>query len=297
MKKSFIILMLTITVILVILSSIVFARTRQNEEATLEEKVVQELNYLNKYCISLLTNLNGISIETNVIQENNLQTQFGISTNKGTESSRSIMNNQQGNDENSADNNKNDNKNNQTQDSILSNEGNYNPNWEDIQIQIERLYQIWNTISLDLHSINVDSNLVLSFSDYLNNATQSVKKRDKANTINEVAKMYNLVIEYTKRCKPASEETTILTILYNVVSAYANITNDKWEDAEANIIEAQTTFTSLLNTVNSNYNQEINLNRSYILVNELKKAIKIQDKEIFFLQYKTLITQLYLVID
>ena len=111
MKKSFIILMLTITVILVILSSIVFARTRQNEEATLEEKVVQELNYLNKYCISLLTNLNGISIETNVIQENNLQTQFGISTNKGTESSRSIMNNQQGNDENSADNNKNDNKN------------------------------------------------------------------------------------------------------------------------------------------------------------------------------------------
>ena len=47
----------------------------------------------------------------------------------------------------------------------------------------------------------------------------------------------------------------------------------------------------------ANYNQEINLNRSYILVNELKKAIKLQDKEIFFLQYKTLITQLYLVID
>lgn len=297
MKKSIIVLIITIIAIIIILSSIVVAKTKRNEEATLEEKVAQELNYLNKYCISLLTDLNGIIIENDIIKEDNLQTQFGDNTNNGAETSKSIMNNNQQDTKSNNSNSSKDVTNNKEGTSILAKDGKYTPDWDNIQLQIERLYQMWNLISLDLHSMNIDSNLVLSFSDVLNNVTQNVKKKDKASTIDEIVKLYNLIIEYTKKCKPSSQETTISTIEYNIISAYASVTNDKWEQAEAQVTEAQNLFANLLNTVNNNYNQQSNMNRSYILTNELKKAIKLKDKEIFYLQYKTLITQFYLLTD
>lgn len=297
MKKTIIILIITIITIIVVLSSIVVAKTRKNGEATIEEKVIQELNYLNKYCVSLLTSLNGIVVENEVIKEDTLQTQFGSDTNNGIQTSRSIMNNNQQNSKSNNSNDSQDTTNNKDGNSILANDGDYSPDWESIQLQVERLYQMWNVISLDLHSMNIDSNLILSFSDVLNNVTQNVKRKDKANTVEELVKLYKLVIQYTNICKPSSQETTISTIKYNIVSSYANITNDKWEQAEAQIAEAQNLFTNLLNSVNNNYNQQYNMNRCYILVNELKKAIKLRDKEIFYLQYKTLITQLYFFID
>ena len=297
MKKTIIILIITIITIIAVLSSIVVAKTRKNEEATIEEKAIQELNYLNKYCVSLLTSLNGIVVENEVIKEDTLQTQFGSDTNNGIQTSRSIMNNNQQNSKSNNSNDSQDTTDNKDGNSILANDGDYSPDWENIQLQIERLYQMWNVISLDLHSMNIDSNLILSFSDVLNNVTQNVKRKDKANTVEELVKLYKLVIQYTNICKPSSQGTTISTIKYNIVSSYANITNDKWEQAEAQIIEAQNLLANLLNSVNNNYNQQYNMNRCYILVNELKKAIKLRDKEIFYLQYKTLITQLYFFID
>lgn len=296
MKKSVSILILTIIIIIVVISSTVISKTKKNEEATIEEKVFQELNYLNKYCISLLTSLNGIIIQNEVIKEDTLQTQFGSDTNNGIQTSRSIMNNNQQNSKsNNSDENK-DTEENNNDNSILENEGDYSPDWESIQLQIEKLYQMWNVISLDLHSINIDSNLVLSFSDILNNVTQNVKAKNKSNTVEELVKLYKLIIEYTNLCKPESEETIILIIKYNIVSAYANITNDKWEQAQNQITEAQNLFANLLNSVNNDYNEQYNMNRCYILVNELRKAIQLKDKEIFYLQYKTLITQLYFFI-
>ena len=50
--------------------------------------------------------------------------------------------------------------------------------WEEIQKQTEGLYQTWNTVSIDLTSLNIDGNLVLKFSDYLNESMQNIEKQD-----------------------------------------------------------------------------------------------------------------------
>ena len=45
-------------------------------------------------------------------------------------------------------------------------------------LQIEQIYQIWNTVSLDLHSLNIEGSSILAFSDGLNKSTQAIKSKD-----------------------------------------------------------------------------------------------------------------------
>lgn len=307
MKKNILVIIFAIVAIILILGSlIVYAKSQNDEEIPLEEKVFQEMKYLNEYFISILGNINGIVIETNIVQENSLQLQLEINTNSKEETKQTANQNEQQNTETNSTNQENSNNNTQTnttssqdesmQKSILANKGDYKPDWDKVRLQIEQLYQIWNTVSVDLHAINVDSNLILAFSDKLNTATQNVKNEDKTKTIDEIVKMYELLMEYTKKCAQDAQKTSLLTIQYNIVSAYAHVTNENWENAATKVQEAQDKSTNLLNTVSNDYQNQVTLNRSYILVNELKNAIQLKDKEIFYLQYENLITQLGLMI-
>lgn len=48
-----------------------------------------------------------------------------------------------------------------------------------IQTEIEQTYQVWNTISIDLYTLNIDNSIILAFNDNLNKATQAIKIRIK----------------------------------------------------------------------------------------------------------------------
>jgi len=179
-----------------------------------------------------------------------------------------------------------------TQSGVLANQGKYETQWETIQTQIENLYQTWNTISIDLNSLNVDGKTILAFNDFLNNSTQSIKKKDKSKSMNAVVKLYQLLPKYSKNYKFDSKETKILEIKSSVVTAYVDVSNEDWSAAKKQLSGATTQFTNLLNSVGQNFQNQTLVNQCYILVNELNKAITLQDKEIFFIQYQNLMEKM-----
>ena len=299
MKKSFIIIIIiTILVILGLFSVIVFAKTQQ-EEPTLEEKVMQEIKYLNNYTISLLGYFNDLTVGNAVFQsstqatdieenESNVKELSENNTTDVSNASNSNGNNGQNNNSNQS------NSSSETQNNILQKDGKYKTNWTNIKQQIEELYQTWNTISLDLHALNIENQLILDFNQILNNATQYIKDEDKIKSMKELLKLYQLLPQYLQSFQPDSQATNIMMISSNIVAAYVNTTADEWEEAGKQLDEAEQKFSNLLNSVTVLENQ-VTMNQSYILVNELKQAVNLKDKDIFYIQYQNLMPKMGLL--
>lgn len=309
MKKNVIIIFISIIVIILVLFSLVVFASNGNQELTLEEKVTQEIKYIDNYFVSMLGDFNGLHVGSFLKEDNSSEWQIDSLQDDAKSSTNSQSSNSESNDSGNSEkssknqeesqskdhliNNKPNSK--DTQSGVLSNQGKYETQWETIQTQIENLYQTWNTISIDLNTLNVDGKSILAFNDFLNTSTQYIKKKDKAAAMKEIVKLYQLLPKYSENYKPNSKETHVLEIKNAVVTAYVYVTNDDWESAKKQLAGAITQFTSLLNSVGQNFQNKTLVNQCYILVNELNKAIALQDKEIFFIQYQNLMGKMDII--
>ena len=114
--------------------------------------------------------------------------------------------------------------------------------------------------------------------------------------MNDVTKLYGLLLDYKKQYEPDSEETKLMAIQNYTIQAYTNVTNAKWEEASKELTQAENDFANLLNTVNTSENQNQTVkNQCYILLNELKSAVTLQDKDIFYIQFQNLIPKMALL--
>lgn len=188
MKKIVFILIISVAVILLVLSSIMVFANSNTQKPTLQDKVNEEIIYLDKNISSLLEKFNSKDIK-----------------------------------------------------------------WEEIQKQAEKLYQTWNTISIDLISLNIDGNLVLKFSDYLNDSMQNIENQDKEKSMEAIANLYQLLPQYSKSYNPNSRESNVLQIKSNVITAYVKSLNNKWGEAKNYLTEANNLVSNLLNSVNQNF--------------------------------------------
>ena len=293
MKKIIAIIIITGIVIIIILSSLVAYAKADDDDNKIEDKVTQELIYLNQYFVTMLGDFNGLTIGDNRLQETEPKIQTNIDTNLSDQADK---NKTQGND-NLQQNSKVENKTDTVQNGILKNNGKYDAKWDKIEIEVEQIYQVWNTVNIDLYSLNIDNNTILDFNDGLNRATQEVKAQNKASAMDEITGIYKKILEYRKAYDKDTMKTDLLTIQYNSVAAYTDVTNGRWNDAKTKLVTAEKIFSNLLNTLTNDYTNQATMSQCYILINELKKAVGLQDKEIFFIEYRNLMSKMEIIIS
>ncbi len=311
MKKNIIILILTFVIIVCLVGSFIVYAKSEEEKPILQTKVTEELNYLENYLVSILGDFNSLSIQENTIQlksdktageEQQTETKQSANTKQeGTVSPSEETQNSSNKNANSSQGNSEDNTENQNEqpssaNSILAKDGKYSTNWSKIELQIEHLYQTWNTVAIDLHALNIEGNSILSFSNFLNSATQNIKKKQKTAAMDDVTKLYDLLLDYKKQYDQNSEKTKLMVIQNYVIQAYTNVTNAKWQEANKQLTQAEKDFANLLNTVIPGQEQnQVIKNQCYILLNELKSAVNLQDKDIFYIQFQNLIPKMELL--
>lgn len=154
MKKNVVVSIVTIILVILIIISFVFYNKSNSKEPSLQEKVSDEIKYLNSYLVSLLGHFNRISVGTEVFQTSQPKTQLGKmkennpqngneqnnlseSGQTGQENSNSSETNEiEGNGRTQGNQTKqesNENKANLIQNGIFANQGNYEANWETIR--------------------------------------------------------------------------------------------------------------------------------------------------------------------
>ncbi len=312
MKKFKIISYIILIIVLVVLALTVYTSATQNNEEDEKQKVVSEIRYLDTKLVDLFNNMNNIEtrnyqIYTTKIEESRAAENSGSgnsSSEGGNNSSDSGSSSGSGSDSgsNSDGSSTQDSSSNNTQtentgenykmiaSGILT--SNRDIDWTSCKNELELIYTSMSTITLDLYSSNIGQEDILNFNQQLDNLTASIEEENKQLTLENLVNLYTYIPKFAQTAIDDTLYKTILETKLNVFSAYAKLDNGDWEGMNTNITDAITVYSSLLTNAEIDSNKQSGINKGYVMLNELKNAINIQNNSVFLIKYKNLLEEI-----
>ncbi len=280
-----------VVISLAIIAGIVFAfNVFSNAENTesIEEKEEEEIKYLDTKLLSLINYLNNIDLQNYRLVLTKIESE-------SSESSSSSKKEQKNNEQEDSTENGTDEKektlSKMEQETIVTNEGEVN--WKTIEGELEVLSATWPTIVLDLYKLEVSSEDIIKFSNDLDQAITQVKNKDKALSCMYFAKLYGYLPTFLNKSNPEEIRRSALEAKTYIVNAYAYAETENWDKMRNEIEKAENIFSSLVNDAKYvNDKRLYNINKVYILIEELKNSLATKDTGIFYLKYKNTIEEL-----
>lgn len=174
---------------------------------------------------------------------------------------------------------------------ILSSD-NTDINWNSLKSEVENMYDSWTTILIDLTTLNVNKENLLKYNSTLDSIVTDFDNEDKSASLLHLADLYNLLTLYIKDFETDSNQVSIYNVKSNILYAYAHIENDDWDNVKKHIGSAKDEFSKVLNNQFNNMNNIDEINKAYILINELEEDSNNQNKKVFYVNYRNLIQEL-----
>lgn len=299
-KKYFIFFICFIIFTAVIITSImIFANTGDDKT---KSKIDEELEFLETKLLGMLNCLNNIPFSNSILLEQNsikgqANSKESESSKQGSESSQSSGeesgssqsdSSSSGSSEGSSGSSKNEDysKYNVKTQNILINQSS-EIDWDYIKNTVQVLYTSWPSIMIDLHSVNIKNEDILTFSNTLDVLIVNIQNEDKKLTLNSLAVLYSFIPIYKEQYSEDNDKINIAYTKSYIISSYALAEEDKWDEMQAQIAKAGEYFGLIINSVNENRNQA-SVSKTYILINEMNNVISLKDKKLFYMKYKNL---------
>lgn len=249
-------------------------------------KTENEIQYLEQKIVQILNSLNSISLTNSMLTE-----------------SKEIKNDENQNENsnnNSSNNDKNNEKDKQTNQvtkyevknsSVLNSDKN-DIDWEYIKENTEILYSIWSTIIIDLYQFDIETNDIFKFSQTMDLTTLSVANQDKSASIINFASLYNYLPNFRSKISKDNKKINLDYTIASVVNSYALIEQENWQGIKEQINLAINYFTNVMNIVNEDVHAQAHITKTYVLLNELNNSIDLQNKDLYYIKYKSTMEEL-----
>lgn len=272
----------------------------QNNQDTLKSKVKEEISYLDNNLISTLNIVNNLSYDNYKVSSKNIQSNKSDNNEKQNNSTEQKSQpsgdlSQQGGKAES--NSQNSGNSSQTQ-SIMTMEKNgvltsrdKKTDWDLLKGLLEALYSSWSTIALDMNGLNINSEDILSFNTFLNDATKSVKDENKKDTMNNLLKLYALLPKYSSSVAD-DIFTNLLDTKVQVLNAYVLTEDKNWDEINKRLENAINEYGNIINNVEINTRNSAGVSQTYILLKELQRCTSVKDVDIFYINYKNFMQEI-----
>ena len=172
-----------------------------------------------------------------------------------------------------------------------------NINWENIEYIYENIFIAWQTMQVDLTDQKVSSEIINKYNSDLNGIANSIIQQNKESTM---INYFNLYADICDIVKYISKENNLLNLYYAklyLLNAYTLSESKKWNEMYESVANSESYFKNSYNEkteganskdVNqSKYNEKIAMSLS-----NLKDSINLNDKNIFYIQYKNVMQML-----
>lgn len=308
------------TILIILIIFVFFSLTgcgkKQSEEELSKQKLDQEIQYLDTKFVSLMNMLNNISFSNYKVTSEEVKeekdeskgntsesgqgdskssSEGGANSESGGESGSNSgpeSQSESGEESSSGDNKEKNKIFKLTEDNILSLDSNTDIGWDLIKSEIENLYSIWTTITIDMHTAGVNSNDILEFNTLLDSLAVQAKDENKQGSLDNLSKLYNLLPKYLNSYSNDEIKKSVLNTKAHLLTAFCMVDTDKWEDMHVEILKANQEFSTIINNVNIDKNKKLNVNRAYLLLKEAQNSIETKNKDIFLIKYKNTIQEL-----
>ena len=275
-------------------------QNNQNNQDNLKSKVKEEISYLDNNLISTLNIVNNLSYDNYKVSSKNIQSNKSDNNEKQNNSTEQESQpsgdlSQQGG--NAESNSQNSGNSSQTQ-SIMTMEKNgvltsrdKKTDWDLLKGLLEALYSSWSTIALDMNGLNINSEDILSFNTFLNDATKSVKDENKKDTMNNLLKLYALLPKYSSSVAD-DIFTNLLDTKVQVLNAYVLTEDKNWDEINKRLENAINEYGNIINNVEINTRNSAGVSQTYILLKELQRCTSVKDVDIFYINYKNFMQEI-----
>ena len=317
MKKEKIIKYVAVLIVVIIIAISIFIiikfKNNNKKDDNLNEKTQEELKYISTKIIELMNGLNNITFSNYILieEENTDNKENNSNENNENEGNKSNENNEnEGNksDENNEnEGNKSDtfsDKSNNTQSSsesnikyelkgsnILSNNTG-TINWDNEKGAIESINVKWTSLIVDLHQLNVNNDDILNFSNILNQTIVNIKQENKVNTMLNLANLYGYIPNYLKQFSNDEEKIIIEYIKSNILNSYALVEQERWDEVKEHVFNSVENITNIMNSINTEQFSQYQINRIYVMLNELYSSIDLKDKQLYYIKYRNVMEEL-----
>ena len=284
--------------IIIILGFIIYSNANKNNENNQQEKVLSEIKYIESKLVQLFNEMNKIesrnyTISIGEISKDSSSSQNSIESNSGgseggtssgeesdsTDNSNSSLNSDQ------------DNKKFELQLSgVLTNKEDIN--WDYIKGEIENIYTSLATITIDFYQIGTTQENVIKFNQQLDKLSIAIKEENKELVLGELSNLYTNLSNITQNINGNELYKKVIKIKDNIFKAYSKLDTGNWEEIANDISNAITLYSELLTNTTENMEKQYEINKGYILINEMQNAVNLQDVSIFLIKYKNLLEEL-----
>ena len=275
MKKHSWIKYLIISFIIVVIITVVMIFLYQNTTAKsldINDKISDELTYLDTTLISMLNGLSNLNTASLLIS-NESSGSGSQSTSQGSESSEGSS----------------------SEDSSDS-QGSSNQSKQQNIVKYELMQEPVldkDTITIDLNSQNVSKNDILMFNTNLDNLMNSLKNKDKKNSKICLANLYSTLPKYMEQTSQDSNAISFRRVKSNVLFSYAMLDTGDWDNINKFLSQAEVDLKNLMETGNVNGNfKKSTVDKSYVLLRELIKTGNEKNIDLFYVKYMNLIAEL-----
>ena len=295
-----------IVLILIILASGFFiykvsGKNESNED--IKSKTLADVKYLENKFLNLFNDLNNIKFENYTIssseikQNESASSEFSSGTGGSSSGSGQSGESEGGSQNNSGSSNetsgstKNNKEYKLEETGVLTTDSQID--WKQIKNDVEDIYITLYPLTLDLYQTSTNQQDIINFNKEYDNLTKAVKDENKDNTLMELSILYDYLPKFVENCTDDEKEKSIIKTKNNIFKAYSILDKEDWTTISENINIATQEFTKIVTNVNNQEeNNQYNINKAYVMVNELQNAVLLRDKEVFLIKYKNLLEEL-----
>lgn len=162
-------------------------------------------------------------------------------------------------------------------------------NWEGIINDEKALLVSLDTIILDLSELKIKNEDITKLSSEINNLIILTNEENEVGMISKLKDIYSLIPEYLASFEKDENIINKKRIKYLIVSVYDLANQGKWEEANAEILNLENKYKEMMNDINYAENNSYNLNNVYVLIEEFKNAINLENSKLINLKYINLI--------
>lgn len=299
MKKYKLYIYIILIIIAIVIGYIIYKTVNKENKQDLPSKTLSEIRYLENNFLSLFNEMNCIKFEsykitTNTIKENETSESSSSSSSQENTSKSSGENSDLTSSQESSNNTSNttsDKEYNLENSGILTQSSN-NIEWKGIKNQVENIYVLLPTITLDLHQIDIDNNKIIAFNTEYDNLSKTVKEENKEQSLIELSILYDYLPTFMDKSNATEKDKIILRTKNNIFKAYIKLDSANWASMGDDIKNATEEYTKLIATPENSTSNQTAISKTYIQINELQNAITLQDKEIFLIKYRNTLEDL-----
>lgn len=277
---------------------------KNSSNENLEEKTLSEIKHLENEFQNLFNQLNNISFENYKISSSEIKQEKNENQTEGTSknstdsggSSSEKTGNSGGTSDNSESSEGNTESSNNKQYKleevgILTKDSEIN--WNQIKSNVEKMYTVLYPVTLDLYQTSTNQQDIVNFNKEYDNLTKAVKDENKDDSLKELSILYDYLPKFVENCTDNEKEKIVIKTKNNIFKAYSILDTEDWNSISNNVNNANQEFTKLVTNVNNKENtNQYNINKTYVMINELQNAINLKDKDVFLIKYKNLLEEL-----